>query len=216
MYIGEHYLQTITISLETCKKADMVMTLYQQTYLPWLSFLWHIITVEFNLELNQSFSYTETMVLEQRNIILTGKLPQQNKDCRLKVGINPKQSLPGRQSNYFLAEKRNSHNISNLPTYYVITGLTNLTWRQAEDMCQTEHAHLPYLKSDASWDLLESLLFRSLEPATRAKRHSYFPVRCRRLGPLCGVFVGLSGNMVSLKMFLSEEQWLICGFVWFS
>ena len=198
LYIGERHMQTITVSLEICEWAHIVMTLYQQTYLPWLSSLWHIITVEFSLERNHSFSYTETMVVEQRHIVLTGTFPQHIKECRVNVKINPKQPLPGRKSDYFLDDQRSAYNQSNLPTYYVITGLTNLTWNQAEDICQTEHAHLPYLKSDLSWDWVESLLFRSVETASWAKRHSYFPVRCRRLGPLCGVFVGLSGKMVSM------------------
>ena len=103
LYIGAHFTKTITVIPLMCRKAHFVMKIYQQSFLPWLSSLWHITTLNFTLNEGHSFSYTETLVVDQRHLHLNMPFAQ-DQSCSLKVEINPKVNLPGDQVKHSYAK----------------------------------------------------------------------------------------------------------------
>ena len=187
-------MQVITITLQLCEKAHIELTAYQQSFLPWLSSLWHIIKLNFILNEGHSFVFTESLVVDQRHLYLSLPLAQNDK-CVLRVTINPMGQLPGDQTKYSYAMMGDSGpNNIDIPTYYDITGLSDMSWVKSAALCDKVGAHLPIMDSEDARNLLESLIFKMVASVNHS---SYLPGRCRHMGPLCGVFVGLSGDMVS-------------------
>ena len=152
-------MQTITVKAFLCDKVDIIMTIYQQSFMPWLSSLWHETTLAFSLTDGQSFVYTGTMVVDQRHILLRVTFVG-NDLCRLKVLLNPKGRLPGDQSKYAYAKLNQigGSNLGNIPTYYDITGLSTISWEKAADICKEIGGQLPTIESNAARNLLESII----------------------------------------------------------
>ena len=73
---------------DECKGIPLNVSIYQQTKLPYFAGLLHSIKIAIHLSEDTSFNYTESMIIQQRFIILQVQNDRKS-SCKLHININP-------------------------------------------------------------------------------------------------------------------------------
>ena len=94
MYLQFNYLCRVSFTLrklhhnDECKGIPLNISIYQQTKLPYFGGLLHSIKMNIHLSEDTSFNYTESMIIQQRFIILQVQ-DDLKSSCKLQIKINP-------------------------------------------------------------------------------------------------------------------------------
>ena len=95
IYLSGRYRCTLTFTLNTqvhsegCSMARFDVSIYQQTYLPYLAGLVHSVHMQVDLRSGEKVTYTETMIPSQRFIIISLTDELEANRCQLSLDINP-------------------------------------------------------------------------------------------------------------------------------
>ena len=202
-----NYATTITlVSLlsSDCNVTLVTMDVIIRSTSDLFPYFYHRFSMQLDLTLMRTFTFTEYLLMEQRYIRI---LPYQPLACDgfVQLKINPQQPLP--ELNTLPLTVRGmfpsrGRQLFENHDYIILFDQFNLDWNTASEKCNSLGRMLPVLHSETNVKMLTRLLLGDTFSQGKGRRYIRTPCR-QNYGPFCATFLGLRLNKDSVSYIIN-------------